>query len=145
MTLYAPVAKDLRFLLMLARINSDLERMGDLAIDICEYGERLTQTRPLLADLSRMSQIVLRGLNETKRRYDVGAINLFEQIERIIQQARLRTGTEDAGIVDQYVDAACGPGRYHQRAAVSPIRDIADKGHHVSQSRQFIAYCVQRS
>lgn len=68
-TLYAPVAKDLRFLLMLARINSDLERMGDLAIDICEYGERLTTTRPLLTDLSRMSEIVLRMVHDALRAF----------------------------------------------------------------------------
>ncbi len=65
-TIYAPVAKDLRFLLMIARINSDFERMGDLAVDTCEHTERLTM-RPPLADLSRMSEIVLGMVHDALR------------------------------------------------------------------------------
>lgn len=58
-TIYTPVAKDLRFLLMIARINSELERIGDQAVDNCEYMELLTVPPPPLDDLSRMSDIVL--------------------------------------------------------------------------------------
>ncbi len=59
MTIYAPVAKDLRFLLMIARINSELERIGDQAVDNCEYVKLLTGPQPPLGDLSKMSEIVL--------------------------------------------------------------------------------------
>ena len=58
-TIYAPVAKDLRFLLMIARINSELERIGDHAVDNCEYVKLLTDPKPPLDDLSKMSAIVL--------------------------------------------------------------------------------------
>jgi phosphate transport system protein len=58
-TIYTPVAKDLRFLLMIVRINTELERIGDQAVDNCEYVEQLTGTRPQLDDLSHMSDIVL--------------------------------------------------------------------------------------
>jgi phosphate transport system protein len=57
--IYTPVAKDLRFLLMIARINSELERIGDQAMDNCEYVELLTDPPPPLNDLSSMSDIVL--------------------------------------------------------------------------------------
>jgi phosphate transport system protein len=59
MTIYAPVAKDLRFLLMIARINSELERIGDQAVDNCEYLKLLADRQPPLDDLSSMSEIVL--------------------------------------------------------------------------------------
>ena len=59
MTIYAPVAKDLRFLLMIVRINSELERIGDQAVDNCEYVKLLSDRQPPLDDLSRMSEIVL--------------------------------------------------------------------------------------
>jgi len=58
-TIYTPVAKDLRFLLMIARINSELERIGDQAVDNCEYVKLLTPPPAPLDDLSRMSEIVL--------------------------------------------------------------------------------------
>ena len=63
-TIFTPVAKDLRFLLMIARINSELERIGDQAIDNCEYVELLTNPPPPLNDLSTMSDIVLGMLHD---------------------------------------------------------------------------------
>lgn len=63
-TIFTPVAKDLRFLLMIARINSELERIGDQAIDNCEYVELLTNPPPPWNDLSKMSDIVLSMLHD---------------------------------------------------------------------------------
>ena len=58
MTIYAPVAKDLRFLLMIARINSELERIGDQAVDNCEYVEaphRSRSPRSMMCHICRRS------------------------------------------------------------------------------------------
>ena len=63
-TIYTPVAKDLRFLLMIARINSELERIGDQAVNNCEYLKLLTHPQPLLEDLSKMSATVLAMLHD---------------------------------------------------------------------------------
>ncbi|QHW35293.1 phosphate signaling complex protein PhoU [Paenibacillus rhizovicinus] len=55
-----PVAKDLRRILVAFKIASDLERMGDLAVDVAKVVIRLegqTLIKPLI-DLPRMSQIV---------------------------------------------------------------------------------------
>ena len=37
LALYQPVAADLRFVIAVLKINADLERMGDLAVNICRY------------------------------------------------------------------------------------------------------------
>lgn len=55
-----PVAKDLRRILSAFRIASDLERMGDLSVDIAKVVLRLegqTLIKPLI-DLPRMAEIV---------------------------------------------------------------------------------------
>lgn len=55
-----PVAKDLRRILVAFKIASDLERMGDLAVDVAKVVIRLegqSLIKPLI-DLPRMSQIV---------------------------------------------------------------------------------------
>lgn len=38
LALYQPVAKDLRFIIAVLKINNDLERVGDLAVNIAERG-----------------------------------------------------------------------------------------------------------
>jgi len=55
-----PVAKDLRRILSAFKIASDLERMGDLSVDICKIVVRLegqSLIKPLI-DLPRMAEIV---------------------------------------------------------------------------------------
>ena len=68
-TIYTPVAKDLRFLLMIARINSELERIGDQAVNNCEYLTLLTHSEPLLDDLSKMSATVLAMLHDALKAF----------------------------------------------------------------------------
>ena len=60
-TIYTPTAKDLRFLLMVVRINTEIERIGDQAVNNCEYAEMfLSEPSPRsLKDLSTMSEITV--------------------------------------------------------------------------------------
>ena len=58
-TVYTPTAKDLRFLLMVVRINTEIERIGDQAVNNCEYVEMFLSNPPArpLHDLSRMTDL----------------------------------------------------------------------------------------
>jgi phosphate transport system protein len=56
--IYAPVARDLRCLLMIARITSELERMGDQAVDNCEYASLLSDGAPPDGDILTLAQCV---------------------------------------------------------------------------------------
>jgi phosphate transport system protein len=47
LALNQPVARDLRFLTSALKINTDLERIGDLAVNIAEQGESLTSHDPV--------------------------------------------------------------------------------------------------
>lgn len=47
LALHQPVAKDLRFLVAVLKINNDLERIGDLAQNICKHATRILN-KPLL-------------------------------------------------------------------------------------------------
>jgi phosphate transport system protein len=60
LALHQPVARDLRFLTATIKINSDLERMGDLAVNIAQRSISLLgrpQLKPLV-DVPHMSKIV---------------------------------------------------------------------------------------
>ena len=63
LALQQPVASDLRFILAAQKINNDLERIGDHAVNIAESAEMLAKTheaQPLL-EIPRMSEIA-RGM-----------------------------------------------------------------------------------
>ncbi len=55
-----PVAKDLRFLTAAMKINTDLERMGDLAVNIAERAISLLKQPPVkpMIDIPRMAALV---------------------------------------------------------------------------------------
>ena len=89
-TIYTPVAKDLRFLLMIARINSELERIGDQAVNNCEYLELLTRPQPPLDDLSKMSTTVLAMLHDALQAFQEedtqraqAVMNLDDQVDAL--------------------------------------------------------------
>ncbi len=52
LALYQPVAGDLRFLVAVIKINSELERIGDLAANIAERALELPREDPLVAPAS---------------------------------------------------------------------------------------------
>jgi phosphate transport system protein len=66
LALHQPVAKDLRFITGILKINSDLERMADLAGNIAERAEVLSQVPPLpfRPDISRMAAVVKQMVRE---------------------------------------------------------------------------------
>jgi len=59
LALYQPTAGDMRFITSSMKINSDLERMGDLAVNIAERAIALNEVAPLkpYIDLPRMAEI----------------------------------------------------------------------------------------
>jgi phosphate transport system protein len=71
-TVYSPVARDLRFLLMMARINSELERIGDQAVDNCTYVEILPSDLPPkpLGELSEMSVMTLGMVHDALQAFE---------------------------------------------------------------------------
>ena len=59
LALHQPVAVDLRSVVSAVKINTDLERVGDLAVNIAEAGRRYLAHPPVkpLVDIPRMAQI----------------------------------------------------------------------------------------
>jgi phosphate transport system protein len=59
LALHQPMAADLRAIVAAVKINTDLERVGDLAVNIAEAGKRYLQHPPVkpLIDIPRMGDI----------------------------------------------------------------------------------------
>jgi phosphate transport system protein len=66
LALFHPVAVDLRTVVAALRINTDLERVGDLAVNIAEAAQRYVTYPPVkpLIDLPRMGDLALTMLRD---------------------------------------------------------------------------------
>lgn len=76
LALHQPMAADLRVIVAAVKINTDLERVGDLAVNIAEAGKRYLQHPPVkpLIDIPRMgdiAQVMLRDALDAFVRRDV--------------------------------------------------------------------------
>jgi phosphate transport system protein len=76
LALHQPMAADLRIIVAAVKINTDLERVGDLAVNIAEAGKRYLQHPPVkpLIDIPRMgdiAQVMLRDALDAFVRRDV--------------------------------------------------------------------------
>jgi phosphate transport system protein len=67
LALHQPAARDLRFITTALKITTDLERIGDMAVNICERALELNtepQLKPYI-DIPRMAQISERMIRES--------------------------------------------------------------------------------
>ncbi|HZG57718.1 phosphate signaling complex protein PhoU [Paenibacillus sp.] len=83
--LQQPVAKDLRRILVSFRMASDLERMGDLAVDIAKVVRRING-EPLvkpLVDIPRMAEIVQMMTNDSLRAYTEENVDLAYKMAKM--------------------------------------------------------------
>jgi phosphate transport system protein len=87
MTIFAPVAHDLRLLLMIARTTSELERMGDQAVENCNYARLIGATAPTpdlvtLADfVRRMVHEALQAFEREDQRQAASVMQLDDQVD----------------------------------------------------------------
>ncbi len=84
LALRQPVAGDLRLVTAIMKINSDLERIGDLAVNIAERSEVLAavESLPFRPDVSRMAAVtklmVKKGLDALVKRDPRLALRVWE-------------------------------------------------------------------
>jgi phosphate transport system protein len=76
-----PTAKDLRFITAAMKINQDLERIGDQAINVSERAESLLTVPPVkpLIDIPRMAEIAKEMLKDALDAYVKGDVDLAQR------------------------------------------------------------------
>jgi len=88
MGVYTPMAGDLRLLLMISRINAELERIGDRVVGIGHIVEELMDKPPrTLVDLPRIAEraetMVRDALNAFTNRSEAGAMAVIEADDEV--------------------------------------------------------------
>jgi phosphate transport system protein len=94
-TVYTPVARDLRLLLMITRMNADIERIGDKVVDISHNVEKFLQAKRIkdLVDFTHVIKVASRMLHDALESFVHGSvheaievINSDEEVDRITDQ-----------------------------------------------------------
>jgi phosphate transport system protein len=82
LALHQPVAADLRALMAAVKINTDLERVGDLAVNIAEAAKRYATHPPVkkLLDIPRMGDIAQAMLRDALDSYVKGDVALAQHV-----------------------------------------------------------------
>ena len=82
LALRQPMAGDLRALVAAVKINSELERVGDLAVNIAEAGLRYLMHPPVkeLIDIPRMTRIAQQMLRDALDAYVRGDVQLAQAV-----------------------------------------------------------------
>ena len=142
-TVYSPVAKDLRVLLMMARINSELERIGDHALDNCQYVEILPSDpsqRPAreLSDMSAMTSRMVHDALQAFEHEDIDkaqtVIGLEEEVD-VMNAETFRQLLEHTGTTPQLITRGIG-----LILAAQSLKRIAD---HATNICEEVFYLVE--
>ena len=82
LALYQPMAADLRAIVAAVKINTDLERVGDLAVNIAEAAQRYSSLAPVkkLIDIPRMATIAQAMLRDSLDAFVRRDIELAQQV-----------------------------------------------------------------
>ncbi|MEK7384674.1 MAG: phosphate signaling complex protein PhoU [Elusimicrobiota bacterium] len=93
--LHQPAAGDLRFLAAALKINSDLERVGDQAVNIAETATYLIkEPRIKLGDIPRMVEVAVGMLKDSLDAFSRGDVELAKDvIRRDDEEDRLKSQT----------------------------------------------------
>jgi phosphate transport system protein len=112
LALHQPMAVDLRAIVAAVKVNTDLERVGDLAVNIAEAAKRLLQYPPSapVDDIPRMSDIAQRMLHDALDafvRRDVAlaravlaADDALDNLKSVISRDLLTTMRDDPSTID---------------------------------------------
>jgi phosphate transport system protein len=100
---YQPMASDLRFIATAMKINADLERIADLAVDICERALDIID-KPLLKpliDIPKLSEVAQKMVKEAIDAFVNRDVELARSVVRSDSQAdSLRNKVQDELIND---------------------------------------------
>lgn len=82
LALRQPMATDLRLIMSTTRITSDLERVGDLAVNVAEAAARYIQYPPVkpLIDLPKMSELAQQMLRDALSSFVSGEVSLASDV-----------------------------------------------------------------
>jgi phosphate transport system protein len=144
LALHQPVARDLRFVIAVLKINSDLERIGDIVVNIAGRGVRLSEfpvpdLQETIMCMGRLTRAMLKDSLDSLIVLDVG--KAAEVIARDDEVDRLNVEVIRA-VVSRAAAADSGASIEPLILIQSMARDLERIGDHATNIAEDVAYLV---
>ena len=142
LALHQPVAADLRFIVAVLKVNNDLERMGDLAVNIAERAAYLATREPLQVslDFPKMAE----GVREMVRESLDSLTNMNPRLARHVLTMDDEIDEANRGMFDilqdlMHRDPSTIERAVHMLSASRYLERIADLATNIAQDVVYIA------
>ncbi len=141
---YQPMAKDLRFITTGMKVNTELERIADIAVDIAQRAIELAD-KPLLKpliDIPKLSAIAQSMLKKAIDSFVQGDIELAKSVLRSDSEADQLRNIIQKELVDDYMakDGTTAPRAVQLLLAARFLERICD---HTTNIAEDVIYMVQ--
>lgn len=141
--LQQPVGTDVRFLFMATRIATDLERIADQAVNICQNAHFLLQAPPLkpLVDIPIMAEIAQKMVRESLEALGRKDCTLAEQV---LEEEKKVDAFRDQIFRELLTYMMADPTTIHRALALILIsRNLEKVGDHATNIAEEVIYLVQ--
>lgn len=143
LALHQPVAIDLRFIIAVLKINNDLERIGDLAVNLAERAQYLTMRErvPLpydLTEIAQLAQTMLRGCLDALVNFDAELAKQVVEMDDEIDAMHRSTYSK--------VEAAIRRDPEHMDIYINSLafsRQLERVGDHATNIAEDVLYMIQ--
>jgi len=144
LALHQPVARDLRFVIAVLKINNDLERIGDIVVNIADRGVRLaafpvSELQEKIMRMGRIAREMLKDSLDALIALDVR--KAAEVIGRDDEVDRLNTEVIE-GVIARATPANTGAMTESLILIHSVARDLERIGDHATNIAEDVAYLV---
>lgn len=138
-----PVASDLRFITTALKVVTDLERIGDLCVNVCERAIELIQEPPLprLEDLGRMAGIVRRMVREALEAFTSGDV---ERTRKVMEEDK-KVDVYYAQVFRRLLSFMSeDPGTIHRATRLlAAAKNIERIGDHATNLAEMVVFMVE--
>jgi phosphate transport system protein len=143
LSLYQPVATDMRFIIAILKINNDLERVGDLSVKIAKHGALLNNWRakdpPI--DISSMAEnvrtMMMKSINSLIS-YDADLALQVCKMDDMVDKSNAEIHEHCISLIKQH--AADAPYFLHY---ISISRDLERVGDHATNIAEDVMYTIK--
>ncbi len=139
---FQPMAKDVRFITMVMKINSELERIADIAVDIAERGLEIVE-KPLLKpliDIPKLSVVAQEMVRLSIEAFVQGDVHTADRVREIEPESDKLRDAVQVELIDDFMskDASTAPRAIQLLLIARYLERVCDHATNIAEEVTFL-------